>query len=164
MENACLPSMWSEIDRFMNPDAINGFRLPLVPVFRRVFSPAGFRSFLSSTLRAVFIEPKFPKIPRRGQTAYKFPKFSGAPDDCWIWKVIFNEIFQKLGRNRKFVPFFGSSGKCWSIRHYKYSEMQTGIFGWMERDLTPLILIYPISMDERFLTTLPELFLVTEFN
>ena len=124
--------------------------------------------------RAIFIEHKFPKILRWGQMAYKFPgKVSITSDDCWIF--VQPKIPQILGgiqksypkilcRNCEFVPFFGSAGKCWSIRRHKYSEMQTRLFGWMERDLNSLILIYPISMDEPFLTTLPELFLVAKFS
>ena len=36
---------------------------------------------------------------------------------------------------------------------------------WLNgKALTPLMLRYPISMEERFLTSLPEFFLVAKFN
>ena len=118
------------------PDAISGYHgLPLVQVFRRVFSPPGFRGFRSSTLRPIFIEQKFPKILRREQMGYKFlGKVSRTSNDCWIsfssnQKFVLESQIQqkfskKLSRTCEFVPFSRSSGKCWSICRQKFSEMQ----------------------------------------
>jgi len=95
---------------------------------------------------ALSIQPKIPKIPKRGQMVRKFPgKVSRKSGNCWIsqnsgnsgWKFKWNgnsrkEISESLGIPREVVLFSGNYGKYCSVRHWEFPEIQTIIFHRIE--------------------------------